>query len=640
MLDIMRRQKRLKAILWVVIFSLALGMLLFFIPGINVGGVSTETSAATVDGQSIPMKDFETAYRRAVDNYTEKGRRKIDPETLKALRVPNQVLDNLITTKVVEVIAKRFGVDVTPDEVRQAVETHPYLQDQGKFIGIDRYKAVLAANNIEVSDFEEDIRLTQLAKKVREIITDSMAVSDRELRDEFSKNNQETQVDFALLKKEEYRKKVKPTEPELRAYFDAHKDAYRIKEKRRVQYLLVPVAQIIPTIKVTEEDLLREWDQRPHDETVEAAHILFKVPDPSKEAEVKAKAEAILKRAQAGEDFAELAKKYSEDESTAKQGGILGPFQRNQMVKEFEDAAFSLKPGEVSGLVRSEYGFHIIKVLRHETPTLESSRNILTAAVQTKKAQEIARQKAEQAFGLIDKQKDLGAAAKSLGVATEIRETPLFTKDVNPFEVGISQPLRDEAFDLKEINAIGKPVEHPLGYAVPKLLEVQMPRPGEFSESKQLVEKDYIESKAKELLQADSKKLADEAAKQGSLEKAAKAMGLSVKTSQSFKMNGTPAPEIGSNPSFNTAAFALAPGGVSAPITLLDNSAVLQVKSRSPFDEAAFAKAKPGLRDQILQSNQTAYFQDYLRRVTDELEKSGKIRINQKALEIQPTASY
>jgi peptidyl-prolyl cis-trans isomerase D len=640
MLDLMRRQKRLKAILWVVLFGTALSMLLFFVPGINVGGMPADTSAATVDGQSIPMRNFETAYRRAVENYSDHGRNKTDPETLKALRVPNQVLDSLITSKVIEIIAKRLGIEVIPDEVRQAVETHPYLQDQGKFIGIDRYKAVLAANNIDMSDFEEDLRLALLTKKVREILTDSMTVSDRELRDEFSKNNQEIQVDFVLLKKEEYKKKVKPAEPDLRAYFDAHKDAYRIKEKRRAQYLLVPTSQIIPTIKVTEEDLLREWDQRPQDETVEAAHILFKVPDQAREAEVRSKAEAILKRAQAGEDFSELAKKYSEDETTAKQGGYLQSFQRNQMVKEFENVAFSLKPGEISGLVRTEYGFHIIKVLRHETPTLESSRNILTAAVQTKKAQEIAGQKSEQAAALIGKQKDLGTAAKNLGIATEIKETPLFTRDTNPFEIGISQPLRDEVFELKEINAVGRPVEHPLGYAVPKLLEVQMPRPGEFSESRPQVEKDYVEAKAKELMQTDSKKLADEAARQGSLEKAAKAMGLSVKTSQNFKMNGTADPEIGSNPSFNSAAFDLAPGGVSAPITLLDNIAVLQVKSRSPFDEAAFAKAKPELRDRILDASQAAYFQDYVRRVSEELEKSGKIHINPQALGTQPNASY
>ena len=140
-------------------------------------------------------------------------------------------------------------------------------------------------------------------------------------------------------------------------------------------------------------------------------------------------------------------------------------------------------------------------------------------------------------------------------------------------------------------------------------------------------------------MQAASKKLSEDAGKQGSLEKAAKGMGFSVKVSQSFSLSGTPAPEIGSNPAFNQAAFDLAPGGVSSPIPLLDNVAVLQVKSRSPFDEAAFQKQKAELKQRILESNQGSYFQDYIRKVTEDFEKSGKIRVNPKALEQTPMST-
>jgi peptidyl-prolyl cis-trans isomerase D len=169
---------------------------------------------------------------------------------------------------------------------------------------------------------------------------------------------------------------------------------------------------------------------------------------------------------------------------------------------------------------------------------------------------------------------------------------------------------------------------------------VQLPKPGEFAQFKSQVEKDYIDSKAKELLQVESKKLSAAARKQGSLEKAAKELGLSVKTSQPFNISGTPDPEIGSNPSFNKAAFDLQPGGVSDPLPLLDNEAVLQVKSRSPFDEAGYQKQKAGLKTKLLQSSQDAYFQEYVRKVTEELEKAGKIRINPKALEELPKSNY
>jgi peptidyl-prolyl cis-trans isomerase D len=633
MLDIMRRKKRLKVILWLVIFSLALGMLLFFIPGINVGNVVTDTSAATVDGQVIPMKEFAKAYRRFVDRYTNNGQNSVDPEMLRSLGVSKQVLDNLISFKVMESIAKRMGIKVTPEEVRRTIEAFPYFQDQGKFIGIERYKATLAANKYTVADFEDDVYRSELVKKLRGVITDSLDVSDRELREEFSKENQKTTIDFVLLKKDDYKKRIKPAEAELRAYFDGHKEMYRIKEKRRIQYLLIPVDQIRPSIKVTEEEINDEWGRNSHEEMAEAAHILFRVPDPSKEAEVKAKAETVLKRAKAGEDFAALAKKYSEDTGSAGEGGFLGKFPRGQMVKEFSDVAFSLKLGEISGLVHTQFGYHIIKGMGLQIPTLESNRPSLITAIQLRKAQDAAKQKADEAATLAEKQKDLNLIGAKLGIPTEVKETNPFGMDNDPFEIGISQAMRDEAFKLKELNSVGKAMEHPLGFAIPKLVEVQMPKPGDFNISRPQVEKDYIESKAKELAQADAKKLSEDAGKLGSLEKAAKAMGLSIKTSKEFNASEPPDPEIGSSAAFNQAVSELNPGSISAPHPLLENSIVFQIKSRSPFDESAFQKAKPDLRKKLLQSIQEPYFQDYVRRITDQLEKAGKVRINPRALE-------
>jgi peptidyl-prolyl cis-trans isomerase D len=640
MLDIMRRKKRLKIILWLVIFSLALGMLLFFVPGINIGNVTTDTSAATVDGQTIPMNDFVSAYRRVVKQYSNRGKNKVDAETLKAMGVPKQVLDELVTERVLQTVAKRFGIDVTENEVRRAIETYPSFQDQGKFIGIERYKALLAANDLSVEEFEKSMRQSQIARKLRAIITDSLDVSERELRDEFSNSNQQTQVYYTILKKADFTKRVKPTEAELRAYFDGHKASYQIKEKRRAQYLLIPIMPILPAVTATEQEIMDAWNQKPHDETVDAAHILFRVEDESKDAEVKAKAESILKKAKAGENFSDLARKNSQDTGSASQGGYLGPFQRGQMVKEFEDAAFAMNAGEISGLVRSQYGYHIIKVMRRETPTLELSRRLLEADIRIKKAQEIARKKAEEAALLAEKNKDLNLAAKDLGVAVEIKETPLFQKDDASVERDAPQALRDEVFRMKDINSIGKVVEHTVGFAVPKLIEVQMAKPGDFAQFRGQVEQEYIDSKAKELLQAEAKKLSDAARGQGSLEKAAKQMGWSVKTSQSFNISGTPDPEIGANPAFNNVAFELQPGDVSDPLPLLDNQAVLQVKSRSPFDEPAFQKEKAQLRTKLLQASQDMYFQDYVRKVTEELEKAGKIRINSKALEDLPTSYY
>jgi len=640
MLDIMRRKKRLKVILWVVIFSLALGMLLFFVPGVDIGNVARDTSAATVDGEEIRIEEYAAAYRRMVKQYTSQTKNRIDPETLKAMGLPKQVLDELISAKVLESIAERFGVRVSEDEVRRAIETYPYFQDQGKFIGIDRYKAVLASSDISIEEFEDSMRRGQLLRKVRAIVTDSLDVSDQELREEFARTNQQTTVYYALLKKDDFMKRVKPTEADLQAYFNAHAASYQIKEMRRAQYLQIPISSVLSLVDVTEQEIMQEWNQISHDEIVEAAHILFRVEDPAKEAEVRAKADSVLKKAKSGADFAELARKNSQDPGSANSGGYLGRVQRGQMVKEFEDAVFALNPGEISDLVKTQYGFHIIHSIRRETPTIESMRGDLTASVRLRKAQELARQKAEEAFQIAKKNGDLNQTAKDMKNLAEVRDTGLLQKDDVSTEASISQELRDAIFAMKEINSIGDPVEHQMGYIIPKLIEVQMPKPGTFAQFRSQAERDYIDSKAKELLQAEAKKLSEMAQKQGSLEKAAKELGLSVKTSQPFNISGTPDSEIGSNPTFNQAAFDLQPGSVSNPLQLLENEVVLQVKSRSPFDETAYQTQKTSLKTQLLQSSQDAFFQDYVRRVTEELEKAGKIRINARVLDDVPSSYY
>jgi peptidyl-prolyl cis-trans isomerase D len=634
-LDLLRRKKRLKLFLWLVIVSLGLSMLLFFVPGQGGGVGAFDSAAATVDGETITVKDYVNTYRRFIDNFSAQGKNKLDRETIKTLGLGRQALDALINVKVVNLTAERLGLSVSPEEMRQAVESNPNFQDRGIFIGVERYKTLLAANRLSVPEFEDGVRFGILSRKIRNLISDSMVVTERELRDEFLRSSQEAQVRFVFLNKEDFKKHVTPDEASVRAHFEANKDKFVTKEQRKVQYLLIPMAALAATIKPTEDEIQAEWKRQGREENVEASHILFKVDDPAKEGEIKAKAEAVLKRAKAGEDFAELAKTNSEDPVSATQGGSLGTFGRGRMIKEFEDVAFSLKPGDISGVVRTQFGLHIIKVLRHDIPDLEASRSLITRTVQLNKASDVAKQKAVEAARLAETQKDLNQVAKALAVVTEIRETGFIAKDSDPLASGVSQPFVDEVFRLKEIGATGKAVDHPSGQALPKLLEIQLPKPPDFTTSRPRVEQDYIEVKARELIQAEAKKISDEAVKSGDIEKTAQPKKLMVKTTPAFKRGGVADPEIGNVPQFNDAAFTLPIGAVSPPISFEGGNhvAVLQVKSRSDFNEPEFEKQKGDLRNKILGSWKEAYFQQYIRQITEALEKSGKIRINSRAVD-------
>jgi len=628
----MRRKKRLKLILWLVIAALALSMLIFFVPGTNMGGLFDAPGVvASVEGRKITTQAFSRLYRRVSSNF--RAANNIDEETLRAMGLPNQVLNELINYEVMEVLAKRFGITLTGDELSRAVENNPNLQVDGEFIGVENYKALLAMNGLTPAEFESELHRMKLHDKVRDFVTSAVRVSDTELRDAFQRSTQKMQLDYVLLTKDDFRKRVNPATEDIENWFNDHKDLYTVREKRNAQYLLVPYAQFIPQIDVTEDDILREWNSVPHEETVDAAHILLLVNDPSDDAEVKQKAEEVLKLAQSGRDFAELAKQYSEDYVSAEQGGYLGPFTRGLMVPEFEDAAFALKPGELSELVRSQYGYHIILSLAHENPTLESSREQLTAMARDRKLMETVRQKAAEAGDAALKQADPVEAVKNLDFSAEVRETGLRQRDEAMTDLGASPEMIDEIFSLREVGAIGTPVEHALGFAVPKLLQVELPRPGTFDEFRQQAVADYADAKAKELMDAEAQKLSTEGIKQANLTVAAKAQGLSVKTSQEFTVNGIPDPEIGSNSSFNQAAFALETGAVSTPQPLLDDVVVFQVRSRTPFDEAAFEKQQPALRTQMLEERQDTYFQEYVNRAREEMIRTGKITINRNALD-------
>ncbi|MCL2877239.1 MAG: peptidylprolyl isomerase [Acidobacteria bacterium] len=632
MLNLMRRKKRLRLILWLVIAALALSMLIFFVPGTNMGGFfDTPGVVASVEGRNVTAQDFSRLYRRVANNF--RAANNIDEETIRAMGLPTQVLNELINYEVMEVLAKRFGITLTEEELFRALENNPNLQVNGKFIGVENYKALLAQNGYTAAQFESELRRMKLHDKVRDFVTSAIRVTDRELRDEYQVSTQKIQVDYVLLKKDEFKKRVKPSAEDIEAWFNDHKDSYTIREKRNAEYLLIPYMQFVSQVEITEDDILREWSSVPHEEMVEAAHILLLVNDASEDAEVKEKAEEVLKLAQSGQDFAELARKYSDDSGSAEQGGYLGTFTRGQMVPEFESAAFALESGELSGLVRSQYGYHIILSLRHENPTLESSREQLFAIASDRKLRELLLEKAEEAGAAAAKRADLNEVVKNLDFSVEVRETGLLQKDEPLIDLGLSPEMIDDVFSMREIGEIGKPVEHAMGFAVPRLLQVELPRPGTIDEFRQQAEADYVDAKAKELMDAEAQKLSAEGIRQANLTAAAKAQGLSVKTSQEFTRNGTPDSEIGSNSSFNQAVFALETGAVSSPQSVLDNVVVFQVKSRSPFDEAAFEKQKPALRTQLLENRQDRYFEEYVNRAREEMSKSGKITISRTALD-------
>src|SRR5437660_8391739 len=225
------------------------------------------------------------------------------------------------------------------------------------------------------NEFEANVRRQLIIEKLRASLTDWLSVPDAELEKEYQRRNNKVKLSVVSFTADTFRSQVSATDAEIANDFNAHTTDFKIPEKRKVRYLLIDVDAIRAKIVVPSADIERAYnnsiDTYSTPEQVRASHILLKT-EGKDDAAVKAKAEDVLKQAKAGADFAALAKKYSEDEGSAKNGGDLDYFGHGKMVAEFDAAAFTMQPGQISDLVKSQFGYHIIKVTDRKAGTVRT----------------------------------------------------------------------------------------------------------------------------------------------------------------------------------------------------------------------------------------------------------------------------
>ena len=291
--------------------------------------------------------------------------------------VERQILQQLIDERTAVVEARRLGLQVSDAEVAQRIIAIPAFQQNGVFAGEDVYSRVLESQRPPLSkaEFEDNLRRSLLVEKLHSALTDWVVVPDSDVTSEYRRRNEKAKVELVVFSADKLRDQVTVSDADLAAWFDGHKETYRIGEKRKIKFLLVDVEALRAKILVAPAEVEKYYRQnQPQYVTpaqVRASHILLKT-EGKDDAAVKAKAEALLKQVRAGGNFADLAKKNSEDEASAKNGGDLDYFGHGRMVKEFEDAAFALEPGQISDLVKSPFGYHIIKLVDKKPETTKT----------------------------------------------------------------------------------------------------------------------------------------------------------------------------------------------------------------------------------------------------------------------------
>jgi peptidyl-prolyl cis-trans isomerase D len=613
-----------------------LAFVIFYIPdflqGKGADAASSDT-IATVQGREITAGEFRKTYQAQLQAYRSAYGNNMSEQLLKQLGVEQQILQGMVDERAALAEADRLNISASDEEVRQRILSYPAFQENGAFIGEQRYRQLLRMQQppMQPSDFEESIRNQLTVDKLRASLTDWMSIPDAALDQEYRRRNDKIKLAVVSFTADAFRKDAAASDAEIAAYFAAHSADFRIPEKRKIRYLLIDVDALRGKVVVPAADVERAYnsniDQYSTPEQVRASHILFKT-EGKDDAAVKAKAEEVLKQARSGADFAELAKKYSEDESSAKNGGDLDYFSKGRMVPEFDQVAFTLQPGQISDLVKTQFGYHIIKVVDKKaasTKTLADVRQQITDQLAYERAQAEAADLAQKLQKEISKPSDLDVVAKRQGLS--VQESGFFARDEPILGLGPSPEASGKAFDMNTGEVAG-PLRTSRGFAFETLVAKQDPYVPKIDEVKDRVKDEVIKTKARELSQRKAAEIAAKLRTAPDFEKAAKAAGVDVKTTDLIARDA-PIPDLGAAAAVEDAAFKLPVGGVSEPIATDNGTAVIKVLDKQEVTPEQLGAARDKFREEMLTDRRNRFFSAYMAKAKQKM----KIDVNREALQ-------
>jgi peptidyl-prolyl cis-trans isomerase D len=620
-LAFMRRHKKWLAVfLWLSIPALIVTFVALYIPTGDASTGGGDGVIATVGGERITTSEYQRAYRRQRDQLQRMYQGRLDAAMMEQLGIREQTLQGLVEQKLVALEAARLGLSVDDETLARELRTSPGLQENGVFIGAAEIRKRLDQAGISEEEFQESMRAELIAQRLQSVVTDGVAVSPGEVEREYRRRNEQAKVEY--VKVEALAVPTLPTDAEAAARYQAKPDAYRFPERRVVSYVLVAGEALRSRVTVTEAELDTYWrdhkdEFRTPAETC-ASHILVKVktsPEATEghtDADAKKLAQAAADQVKAGADFAAVAQKVSEDEGSAAKGGDLGCFARENMVQEFSNAAFSQAIGQVSDPVKTDFGYHVIRVAsrreEHERPLSEVKEGI-RARLSSERTQALVQSQVQSLSAALARGRSLEIAAKELGLTVQ-KSAPLARGAAEP---PLASPqLSARAFELKVGETAQEPFRVGLGdQAFIALAEVQAPRVPALSEVTAQVKADIARERAAEAARVRATELRALAVKDG-LEKAAVARGLVRKETPQLVGRGDALGELGSTLALEQAVYDAPAGTLSEPLAIEGGYALVRVIERKAFDAAAFAKEKDTVSGTLREARKQQLFRSYM----------------------------
>lgn len=617
MLDFVRNKQKsiiIKLAFAIIILSFVIGYAMLSAPG----GPATEDAsaeAAVVNGKSIVYSDFQNAYSNLYQLYQNIYQDQFTPALEKELKLVEKAINGLVDQALMQEEAERLQIKVTQKELVDAIAQVEVFQVNGIF-NKERYLQVLAYQRISSDEFEAIKRNEILLDKVQAHFQSGIEVDESEIEEEFININEKINLNFVGLSPSSFENQIEVDATALEEYFSEHQETFRVPEMVSLNYLQFVPERYLEKVTFQDDELekyyRRHLDQFEVLEKVKASHILVKV-DPGADEKTKEErrifAEGILEEIREGQDFGELARTKSDDTTSAVNGGSLGYFSRGSMVQSFEDAAFSMKPGDISDLVETPFGYHIIKVEEYTESgvrSLDEAIEEVKEGLRMEKAKQMAFESAMDAFNMNRKTGDLTSAAEANKIG--IKETGPFARDGYIDGIGRNEEIINRAHLLEE-KSLAKPVITENGvilFGIKERIPSHIP---ELSEVEELVTAAFKARESKKLAQKAAETLLAEAQETTNLSETSQNKSYTIEATGEFTRSYSPfVPRIGTSEDLFEAAF-----GLSADKLLIDQVfeiqnrfIVAEINERIPADTSQLDQQKrEELRGTILVRKQS-----------------------------------
>ena len=666
MLKFLRGRKRTRnAVLVIFIGLLTLSLVALFSAsgggGKMFGGAAgSDTAIARVGSYEVTAQDLKAALTNFGQQIAQgQGRNaKQDLSTLYDMYGP-QVLDGLIRQKLILYQAEKLNLGASDSEVQSRLRQmfNPWPGAEGYRLRLQQYQPGMTPVR-----FEDELRGSIAQEHLRSFITAAVSVDPKEIEEDYRRSNSSYEVRWVDVEASTLRDKVQVNEADLRAYFDGHKSDFKIAtEQRRASYIFVDQSKAGEAIQISDDELKQDFNAESFIKQVRASQIVMNAPKPEAnerkdksapevkkpvdpEDEIRKKAQGIAQRAQTSEgkpaeDFAKLAREFSEDAKTKANGGDLGWINKDAK-READDPLnriFNMKKDEVSQPIKKGDKYYILKVTDRKTPTFAETRDELLKAARSRKAYSKAENIATEAEQKLKESKNIEAVAAEINKhygaeVAAVKDTGFFARSDTLPGLGAASELESAVFELQDAGDVGDSMPVDKGFAVPQYIERRDPHEPVFEEVKAKVENAYRAEKSKELAAQRAKEIA-KAQNADELKKLADSMGL--KTDERAGLKATESIGVLVSEFERAPVYKLNVGEVTKEPIKTDNDVyvVAVLKGRKDADMGEpFQKERASIEQRLLDEKRNTFFSTYLATTQKQMTDEGKIKLYDDAI--------